>query len=120
MLALAYHDLYHLNPLEARKLLVQAFHDTGENISLTARLLHCSRNTVRKFVRRYKQGLPLTSLSRRPHHSPTQTPPAFEKLVAKERKKTGFGPLRLRHLLQSQYHLLLSPYTIRNLSLIHI
>ena len=45
MLALAYRDLYHLNPLEARRLLLRVFQDIDQNISQTARILSCMAAT---------------------------------------------------------------------------
>jgi transposase len=63
----------------------------------TARCFGCSRNTVRKWLRRYRAGTPSSLLahSRRPHHCPRQTPPSIEGLVVRLRRQTGFGAERL-------------------------
>lgn len=62
------------------------------------RVFGCSRNTVRKWLRRYQPGKPstLAEESKRPHHCPHQTPKAQERKVVKLRKQTGFGAERLK------------------------
>ena len=59
----------------------------------------CSRNTVRKWVRRYlTEGLPgLQDRSRAPRRCPHKTPKAAERRVLAQRRKTpGFGARRLK------------------------
>jgi len=96
MADLAYQEIYHMNPVKARKQLVETYQETG-SISYTSRLWHTSRNVVRKWVKRYEaegeEGL--KDRSRRPHHSPRQTPKEIEELVLKARKETGLGRKRL-------------------------
>ena len=69
---LAYREVYAMNRVEARHLLIQTFEKTG-SYSQTARLWHTSRHVVRKWVRRYQElgedGL--EDQSRRPHHCAT-------------------------------------------------
>jgi len=50
---LAYRRLYAMNPIEARKLLVETYQRTG-SISETARIWGTSRQVVRKWLRRYE------------------------------------------------------------------
>jgi transposase len=59
----------------------------------------CSRNTVRKWMRRYEPGKPssLAELSRKPKGCPHQTPSALEGQIVKLRQQTGFGAQRLKH-----------------------
>ena len=65
MVSLSYYQLYKMNKLEARKLLVKIFKET-ENVTQTAMRLSCSRNTIRKFVKRYFNEQSLDDLLRRP------------------------------------------------------
>jgi transposase len=63
------------------------------------RQYQCSRNTVRKWVRRYQaEGLPgLEDRSRAPKSCPHKTPKAVERRVLAQRRKTpGFGARRLK------------------------
>ena len=67
-------------------------------IKTAAREFSCSRNTVRKWLRRYKEkGLPgLNNLSRRPKHCPFQTPLKEEQEILRLRdslKKIGASRL---------------------------
>jgi transposase-like protein len=69
-----------------------------KGIKAAARCYECSRNTVRKWVRRFalnrNQGL--FPVSRAPHCCPHKTPPALEaKCVAKPKHSPGFGSRRL-------------------------
>jgi len=64
-----------------------------DSLRETARRLSISRNTVRKWVRRYrKQGeVGLVDRSRRPHTSPRRTPPEVEKQVLSLSQERGWG-----------------------------
>jgi transposase len=69
-----------------------------EGIHAATRLYECSRNTVRKWLRRYQtqrnQGL--LAHSRAPHSCPHKTSPAMEtKALALRKKSPGFGARRL-------------------------
>lgn len=88
MIQLTYQELYRISPLEATKILLQTFKKTGGNLLRTAKELGCSRNTVKKFVRRQEMGLPLEDLSRRPKRSPCQTAKEIGEIVVGERKAT--------------------------------
>src|SRR5512147_2781552 len=59
----------------------------------------CSRNTVRKWLRRYQPGKPssLNELSRRPQRCPHQIAAGLEGQIVKLRQQTGFGAERLKH-----------------------
>lgn len=69
-----------------------------EGIKAAVREFGCSRNTVRKWIRRYKPGktASLQEHSKRPHCCPNQTSTAVERLVLKIRRQTGFGAERLK------------------------
>lgn len=64
-----------------------------------AREFGCSRNTVRKWLRRHVPGKPsaLVELSRRPRHCPHQISAALEGQIVKLRQQTAFGAERLKH-----------------------
>jgi transposase len=115
MANLAYRRLYEMNKVEARKELIKTYQETG-SISVTARMWNTSRQVVRKWVRRYQaqkeEGL--KDKSRRPHHSPRQTPEEIEKWVVEARKKTSLGRRRLAIYLSRQ-GVKISPNTIRHI-----
>ena len=69
----------------------------GESIRAAQRAFGCSRNTVRKWLRRYEQRgrSGLKQLSRAPHHCPHKTEAKVEKKVLAGRKRSGFGGERL-------------------------
>src|SRR5215510_4064271 len=71
-------------------------------IKAAARAFACSRNTVRKWLRRHIPGKPsaLAELSRRPNHCPHQTPSALEGLIVRLRRQTAFGAERLQQEFQ--------------------
>jgi transposase len=115
MADVAYREVYAMNNVEARKLLIRTFQDT-RSISATARQWHTSCQVVRKWHRRFQQEgeAGLRDRSRRPHHSPNQTSQQLEALVLQAREATGYGRERLALYLQRQ-GVDLSPYTIRNM-----
>jgi len=67
-------------------------------IKAASRAFCCSKNTVRKWVRRYRPGKPssLNELSRRPHHCPHKTPDKVERRVVELKRATRFGAERLK------------------------
>lgn len=79
-----------------RLCLAQAAH---QGIRAAAQAYGCSRNTVRKWLRRFQQeGKPgLQERSRRPRRIPHQTPAAVERRVLQARQRIHcFGPQRLK------------------------
>jgi len=115
MADLAYREVYTMNQVQARKLLVCTYQETG-NISETARRWHTSRQVVRKWVRRFQEEgeKGLRDRSRRPHHCPHQTPPEIEEQVLQARQATNYGRERLALYLQRQ-GISISPHTIRHI-----
>lgn len=71
----------------------------AKGLKAAAREFGCSRNTVRKWLRRYQPGKPssLAEQSRRPHHCPHQIASGLEGQIVKLRQQTGFGAERLEH-----------------------
>jgi|Deesub1362B_J571_1020462.scaffolds.fasta_scaffold04976_4 transposase len=104
-----------MNPLEARKLLFKTYQQT-KSMRKTAKIWKTSRNVVRKWVRRFQaegeKGL--RDRSRRPLHSPLQTPPEIENLVIQARQATGYGLDRLSIYIEGMGQNI-SPYTIRHI-----
>jgi transposase len=70
---------------------------SSHGIHATARRFDCSRNTVRKWLRRYQRGgrSGLREVSRAAHTCPHKTSDKIEKKVLKARKRSGFGGERL-------------------------
>jgi transposase len=73
-------------------------HARQYGIKSAMRAFGCSRNTVRKWLRRYRPSTPssLQSQSTRPQHCPHQTSAGVEGLVVRLRRQTGFGAERLK------------------------
>jgi transposase-like protein len=69
-----------------------------QGLKAAARAFGCSRNTVRKWLRRFQPGKPssLAELSKRPRRCPHQTPSSVEGLIVRLRHQTGFGAERLQ------------------------
>jgi transposase len=74
----------------------------ANGLKAAARQFGCSRNTVRKWLRRHVPGKPsaLAERSRRPKHCPHQTAAALEGVIVRLRKQTAFGAERLQHEFQ--------------------
>ena len=72
-------------------------HARAHGIKAAAREFGASRNTIRKWLRRYVPGKPssLVEISRAPKSCPHKTPAGMEGQVVKLRKQTGFGAERL-------------------------
>ena len=69
MADLAYREVYAMNRVQARQLLLQTYEQT-KSIRATAHLWHTARQVVRKWLRRYQEQDPasLQDRSRRPAH----------------------------------------------------
>ena len=104
MLALTLTEAYQLTHREGkvslRLKIVHTYNQCG-SLRETARWLSISRNTVRKWVRRYrKQGeAGLVDRSRRPHTSPRRTPKEVEEKVLSLSQEQGWGRRRISHAL---------------------
>lgn len=101
---LGYAQLYTLTTSEGKMALrlriVETYRECG-SLRETARRLSVSRNTVRKWVRRYQEfgEVGLQDRSRRPKRSPRRTPPEVEERVLRLRKERGWGRRRIAHVL---------------------
>jgi transposase InsO family protein len=91
--------------MSLRQAFVQAAQAEGANISALCREYSVSRETGYKWLARYaaegERGL--AERSRRPHHSPTQTPLALEqRVVAARQAHPKWGGRKLKRWLESQ------------------
>lgn len=95
---LPYYVVYRMKPERhiLRQRVVAYAREHG--IKAAMRAFACSRNTVRKWLRRYVPGKPssLQELSRKPHTCPHRTPAAVEGVVVRLRRQTDFGAERLK------------------------
>ena len=81
-------------------------HADKHGIRATARAFKCSRNTVRKWVRRYREEgrRGLMDRSRAPHSCPHKLSPQAEKIIIRQARKTpGFGARHLKHEFDLPY-----------------
>lgn len=95
---LTYYDIYRMKGeryILRQKLIAYA---QAKGIKAAMCAFCCSRNTVRKWLRRVQPGKPSTlkELSRRPHCCPHQTSRSVERRVIRLKKTTGFGAERLK------------------------
>ena len=97
-MAFRYYELYRMHAERHRLRQKIVAHARAHGIKATVRAYACSRNTVRKWLRRYRPGTPrtLNSQSTRPHRSPLQVSSSVEGLVVRLRQQTGFGAERLK------------------------
>ena len=104
MLALTLTEAYQFTHQEGkvklRLKIVRTFQECG-SLRETARRLSISRNTVRKWVRRFlaEGEAGLVDRSRRPHTSPRRTPPELEEKVLALHQEKGWGRRRIAHAL---------------------
>lgn len=101
---LPYYELYRMQAdryVLRQKLIA---HAREHGVKAAARAFGCSRNTVRRWLRRYRPGQPssLAERSKRPHHCAHQTPSSVEGVVVQLRRRTGFGAERLK--MEFQIH----------------
>jgi putative transposase len=112
---LTYQEVYHMNPVQARKRIIHIYQQT-QNYCETARRCHTSPQLVRKWVQRYQQygEQGLHDLPKTPKRQPRKTDTDTEQRVLQLHQKTHYGRQRLaRHLAQHGIHL--SPNTIRHI-----
>ncbi|MEO0109855.1 MAG: helix-turn-helix domain-containing protein, partial [candidate division WOR-3 bacterium] len=72
-------------------------YNKGKNISQISREYGVSRNTLRKWIKRYKEKgeEELKELSRKPHNSPNRTPKEIQEKILELYKKTNWGRKRI-------------------------
>ena len=111
---LEYRDLRTISPRAARQAILQILATNKGNIASTARILHTSRCTIYKALTRQREKN-LDDISTAPHTVKNKTEPSIEEKVVKLKKKTNYGPLRLKEELEETEGITLSHHTIRNI-----
>jgi len=111
---LDYQELRSISPKAARLAILQILKANNGKVSATARMLGITRRTIYKALSKKNAGN-LDDTSRAPKVVHNKTPEAIEEKVIKLKKKTNYGPLRLKEELEAVYQIDLSQHTIRNI-----
>ena len=111
---LDYQELRGISPKAARQAILQILKANNGKVSATARMLGITRKTVYKAISKKNAG-DLDDTSRAPKVVHNKTPEDLEEKVIKLKKKTNYGPLRLKDEMEAVYQINLSEHTIRNI-----
>lgn len=111
---LEYRELRTISPRAARQAILQILTSMRGNITETARILHTTRVTVYKALKKQREKC-LDDASTAPHVTVNKTVKDTEDKVIELKKKTNYGPLRLKDELQGVHGIVLSHHTIRNI-----
>jgi transposase-like protein len=111
---LDYQELRSISPKAARQAILQILKANQGKVSATARMLGITRRTVYKALSKKNAGN-LDDISRAPKLVHNKTPEAIAEKVIKLKKKTNYGPLRLKEELEAVHQISLSQHTIRNI-----
>ena len=111
---LDYQELRSISPRAARQAIIQILKANQGKVSVTARMLGITRRTVYKALMKKNAGN-LDDSSRAPRVVHNKTAEALEEKVIQLKKKTNYGPLRLKEELEAVHQISLSQHTIRNI-----
>lgn len=111
---LNYSELREISPKAGRKAILQVLKSTGGNISETAKLLHTTRRTIYKALKKEERG-DLDDSPRAPKTIHNRTSAYIEDKVIEIKKKTRYGPIRIADELLTAHNITLSTHTIRNI-----
>lgn len=111
---LDYQELRTISPKAARQAIIQILKANKGKIAPTAKVFNVTRTTIYKAIAKKEAG-DLDDCSRSPHLVHNKTPEQVETKVVKLKKKTNYGPLRLKEELFEVYGIDLSEHTIRNI-----
>jgi putative transposase len=111
---LDYQELRSISPKAARQAILQILKANNGKVAPTARMLGVTRATIYKAIAKKEAGN-LDDLSRAPRKVHNKTAKKIEKKVVTLKKKTNYGPLRLKEELFEVYGIDLSEHTIRNI-----
>src|SRR5712691_6513524 len=114
MISLNFQEFFKANPDKARRKIIELY-EILNNLKATAVVLGCSKNTVKKWVRRHKVTQKLQEQSRRPIHSPRKTPVWLEDKVVGMREATNLGRRRIARQILIETGCELSHDTIREI-----
>ena len=94
-------------------------YETERSVPAVCKKFSISKKTFYKWWKRYKSSgynpQSLADESRRPHHTPTATPPHIIERTKELRMKTGFGQKRIQLYLAFWHNYDIAEYTIWNL-----
>jgi len=111
---LSYHKLRDISPEAARQAILDVLQAVDGNKSHAARILHTTRVTIDKALRKKAAGS-LKDLSTAPHTIHNKTDAQKEKLVVEMKQATNYGPVRIKEELHARYGIVMSKDTIRNI-----
>lgn len=111
---LDYKELRGISPQAARRAILQVLKSVDGNITETARLLHTTRRTIYKALKKDEEGS-LDDCSTAPKTVPNRTDSKIEDKVIEIKKKTRYGPIRIADELEDVHGITLSIHTIRNI-----
>ena len=111
---LDYQELRSISPKAARQAILQILKANDGKVSETARMLGVTRRTVYKALMKRNAGN-LDDACRAPKVVHNKTPQEIEEKVLLLKRKTNYGPLRLKEELEAVYQVSLSEHTIRNI-----
>src|SRR3989344_394956 len=111
---LDYKESRGISPHAARRAILQVLKSVDGNVPETARLLHTTRRTIYKALKKDKNGS-LDDLSTAPKVVPNRTAKDIEDKVIEIKKKTRYGPIRIADELKDVHGVTLSTHTIRNI-----
>lgn len=111
---LDYQELRTISPKAARQAIIQICTSCDGNVSRTARMLHVTRMTVYKALRK-ADAHDLNDASRAPRTIVNKTPRYIEDYILTIKRQTNFGPLRIKEELMVRHATSCSHHTIRNI-----
>jgi len=111
---LDYKELRGISPKAGRRAILQVLKSVDGNVAECARLLHTTRRTIYKALKKDGEG-DLNDCSTAPKHVPNRTAAAIEDKVIEIKQKTHYGPIRIADELLEQHGIILSTHTIRNI-----
>ncbi len=111
---LDFQELRSISPKAARQAILQILKANSGRVAVTARMLNITLATVYKAIRKKELG-ELDDSSRSPHVIYNKTADDIQEKVVGLKKKTNYGPLRLKEELFEVYGVELSEHTIRNI-----
>ena len=111
---LDYKELRGISPKAARRATLQILSSVDGNVAETARLLHTTRRTIYKALKKNESGN-LDDCSTAPKLVPNRTRADIEDKVIEIKKKTRYGPIRIADELKDVHGITLSTHTIRNI-----
>jgi len=111
---LDYKELRGISPKAARRAILQVLKSVDGNVAVCARLLHTTRRTIYKALKKDENGN-LDDSSTAPKTVPNRTASDIEEKVIEIKSKTRYGPIRIAEELFEQHGITLSIHTIRNI-----